>query len=85
VSIGNSTTPEASNLLALPYNEPASFTSLLHFTVYGTSRTASYTGVNRTDSFTVLEAGSNVYLGFTANVTSATINDLDVLLIGRWK
>ena len=85
ISIGNSTTPEASDLLALPYNEPASFTSLLHFTVYGTASTHSYTGVNRTDSFTVLVGGSSVYLGFTANVTSATINDLDVLLIGRWK
>ena len=85
ISIGNSTTPETSDLLALPYNEPASFTSLLHFTVYGTTSNSFYTGVKRTDSFTVLLGGSSVYLGFTVNVTSATIGNLDVLIIGRWK
>ena len=77
-----------SSLLKIDYTAPQNFTTILNFNINTVTDTAAYSGgVNRTTQYSTLyEYGDDgLYMAFSVDVSSASIFNIRVEIVGRWK
>ena len=77
-----------SSLLKIDYTAPQNFTTVFNFNITTPTDTGLYSGgVYRTTQYSTLfePVGESLFMAFSVDVSSASISNTKVDIVGRWK